>query len=87
MLVYFFGNTNQYSTFVLSGNYAPGCTETQTKIGANRVLIYYPVDKNSKEVYPDFKWAMDGDHMLKGLKRFAADIIPTGPFYFLLGLK
>ena len=30
---------------------------------------------------------MDGVHMLKGLKKFAADIIPLSPFYYLLGIK
>ena len=30
---------------------------------------------------------MDGAHMLKGLKKFGAGLIPIGPFYYLLGLK
>jgi hypothetical protein len=51
MLAYFFGSTSQYDMFMLSGKYAAGCVETQTKVGANRVLIYYPTDKNTKEVY------------------------------------
>ena len=58
----------------------------QTKVG-NRLLIYYPTAKNQTQKYPDYLWAMDGDHMLKGLKKFAAGIIPTGPFYYLLGLR
>lgn len=58
-----------------------------TKMGQNRVLIYYPTEKDQKEFYPDYKWAMDGDKMLKGLYRFAAKLVPMGPFYSLTNLR
>ena len=32
-------------------------------------------------------WAYDGDHMIKGLMKFAADLVPSGPFYHLLSVK
>ena len=86
-LVYFFGSYDQYSNFEPSGKYAVGCVEAQTKICQNRLLIYYPTDKRTKERYRDYKWAMDGEDMLKGLVKFAADIVPSNPFYFLLSLK
>lgn len=50
------------------------------KIGGNRVMIYYPTSKNDKGTYRDYKWAHDGEHTLKGLMKFGADILPAGPF-------
>lgn len=32
-------------------------------------------------------WAYDGEHMVKGLMKFAADIPPASPFYFLQSVK
>lgn len=87
MLVYFFGTSEFYSKFELSGQYAVGCIQTETKIGANRILIYYPTEKYTKEIYSDLKWAIDGEHMLNGFIKFAANIIPQGPFYYMLSLK
>lgn len=50
-------------------------------------MIYYPTDKEAKEFYPDYKWAMDGDKILKGIYRFAMKLVPMNPFYHLLNLK
>jgi platelet-activating factor acetylhydrolase len=86
VLVYFFGGI-EYNNFVPSGRHAVGCIETITKMGQNRVLIYYPTKKDSSERYPDYKWAMDGDHILKGLVKFAADLVPQNPFYHITHLK
>ena len=67
MLVYFFGTLDYYNSFELSGRHAVGATVTQTKSQANRVLIYYPTNKNAPNTYADLKWAIDGEHILKGL--------------------
>lgn len=32
-------------------------------------------------------WAYDGEHMVKGLMKFAAEIPPATPFYFLQSVK
>ena len=32
-------------------------------------------------------WAYDGEHMIKGLIKFGADLVPSGPFYYLLSVK
>ena len=67
-----------------SGRYAVGCKETITKVSGNRLLIYYPVDKKTnRQQYKDMLWAYDGEHMIKGLMKFGADIVPSGPFYYL----
>ena len=76
MLVYFFGTLDYYNKFELSGRHAVGAQVTNTKTGNNKVLIYYPTDKNDRKVYPDLRWAMDGDHILKGLQKFSAGLIP-----------
>jgi hypothetical protein len=51
------------------------------------VLIYYPTNKKDNKKYKDMLWAYDGDHMVKGLMKFAADLVPKGPFYYLLSVK
>ena len=45
VLIYFFGSVEQYTGYEPSGRFAVGCVESQTKIGQNRVLLYYPTDK------------------------------------------
>lgn len=64
-----------------------GCVETITKTGGNRVLIYYPTDKKDPKPYKDMAWAYDGQDMVKGLMKFAADLVPSNPFYYLLSAK
>ena len=87
MMVYFFGSVENYQSFVPYGRHAVGCVETVTKVTGNRVLIYYPTPKNTDKKYRDMLWAYDGDHMVKGLMKFAADLVPSGPFYYLLSVK
>jgi hypothetical protein len=53
-----------------------GCVETVTKVSGNRVLIYYPTEKKTNKQYKDMLWAYDGEHMIKGLMKFAADLVP-----------
>ena len=50
--------------------------ETVTKVSGNRVLIYYPTEKKTNKQYKDMLWAYDGEHMIKGLMKFAADLVP-----------
>ena len=61
--------------------------ESKTKVSGNRLFIYYPTQKRTEKLYSDMKWAYDGEHTIKGLMRFAADILPSGPFYSLLSVK
>jgi hypothetical protein len=49
---------------------------------SNRVMIYYPTPKDGGP-YNDYKWAHDGEHTLKGLMKFGADILPKGPFRYI----
>ena len=76
ILVFFLGSMEQYSGYEPSGRFAVGCVEEVTKVGQNRVLIYYPTDKEDQRRYLDLKWASDGEHTLKGLMKFALDIVP-----------
>jgi hypothetical protein len=85
MLVYFFGSAEVYQGYATSGKYQVGLKETQTKVGGNRILIYYPTD--SKADFKDMLWAYDGEHILKGLKKFSADLMPENPFTYILSLK
>lgn len=87
MIVYFFGSSEVYQGYAVSGRYAVGCHETQLKIGGNRLLIYYPTDPSSSASYRDMLWAYDGEHILKGLKKFSADLMPETPFKYMLSLK
>ena len=57
------------------------------KVGGNRVTLYYPTRKDDRESYSDYKWAHDGEHTIKGLMKFGADILPAGPFRHLGSLK
>jgi hypothetical protein len=83
LLTLFFGTTDYYSNFELSGrNYDVGAQLVTMKSGGNRVMMYYPSAKGSSRGQ-DFKWAHDGDHTLTGLMKFGADILPKGPFRYL----
>ena len=53
---------------------------TEIKGAGNRVTIYYPTPKEDKGQYKDYRWAHDGEHTIKGLMKFGADILPKGPF-------
>jgi Platelet-activating factor acetylhydrolase, isoform II len=53
----------------------------------NRVMMYYPTDKKDLKSYKDSNWAYDGDHTIKGLMKFGADILPQGPFKHLDSIK
>jgi hypothetical protein len=48
VLIYIFGNPEYYTKFEPSGQYAVGCIDTSTKMGQNKVLIYYPTEKSLK---------------------------------------
>ena len=87
VIVYFFGTVESYQSFEPYGRYAVGCVETQTKVLGNRLLIYYPTEKKTTKLYKDMLWAYDGANMVKGLMKFAADLVPSGPFYYLLSVK
>lgn len=87
VIAFFFGTVDYYQSFETSGRYKAACVESVTKASGNRLFIYYPTDKKTDKQYNDMKWAYDGDHMIKGLMRFAADILPSGPFYYLLSVK
>jgi hypothetical protein len=32
-------------------------------------------------------WAYDGEHTIKGMMKFGADILPEGPFKYLSAIK
>ena len=85
---FFFGSTDYYTSFETSGQKNKvGCIMTSMKVGGNRVMIYYPTPKNSKGQYNDYKWAYDGEHTIKGLMKFGADILPQGPFNHLTSIR
>jgi hypothetical protein len=86
-LLQVFGNPEYYAKFVPSGKFAVGCVDTLTKMGNNKVLIYYPTEKAATARYADYRWAMDGDVIMKGLSKFSADIVPMNPFYYIMSLK
>jgi hypothetical protein len=50
-------------------------------------MIYYPVSKDDNKPCGDYKWAHDGEHTIKGLMKFGADILPKGPFRHLESIK
>ena len=50
-------------------------------------MIYYPTSKSDNGTYRDYKWAHDGEHTLKGLMKFGADILPAGPFRHIQSIK
>jgi hypothetical protein len=90
LLSFFFGTTNYYSSFELSGSHKHrvGCVQTSLKGGSqNRVMIYYPTPKDYRGAYQDYKWAHDGEHTIKGLMKFGADILPKGPFRHLESVR
>jgi len=87
VLVYFFGSAEFYQGFATSGRYKVGCKETSLKVGGNRVLVYYPTEASDSSMFKDMLWAYDGDHILKGLKKFSAGIMPESPFKYILSLK
>lgn len=49
--------------------------------------MYYPTKKSDDNKYFDMKWASDGENTLKGLMKFALDILPANPFKHLLNLR
>lgn len=85
----FFGSTSYYESFEMAGStYEVGCTTVQMKAGGqNRVTIYYPASKDDKNTYPDERWAQDGDHTIRGLMKFGADILPEGLFRHLRDVR
>jgi len=87
VIVYFFGSSEFYQGFAVSGRYSVGCKETSMKVGGNRILIYYPTEVSSSVSYKDMLWAYDGEHILKGLKKFTADLMPENPFKYILSIK
>lgn len=77
VVAYFFGSADFYNSFETSGrSNAVGCVIAQMKGAPNRVSIYYPTPKNDGGRYSDYKWAHDGEHTIKGLMKFGADILP-----------
>lgn len=90
LITFFFGSTEYYNSFETSGahKFKVGCLMTAIKGGsANRVMIYYPTSKDDNAHYSDYKWAYDGDHTLKGLMKFGADILPKGPFRYIESIR
>ena len=90
LMVVFFGTTNYYSQFETSGarKHSVGCvTATMKGAAGNRVIVYYPCGKDDKTKCADYKWAMDGEHTIKGLMKFGADILPQGPFRHMAGIR
>ena len=82
-----FGSVDQYQQFETSGRYRTGCVEAESKATGNRLLIYYPTPKRADKAYPDMRWAYDGEHTVKGLMKFGADMVPAGPFKYLQSAK
>lgn len=50
-------------------------------------MIYYPTEAKEGSNYKDMMWAYDGEHIIKGLKKFAAGIMPESPFKYILSIK
>jgi len=46
------------------------------KLGANKVVIYYPAQHNTETDDDDIAWAMEGPALLKGISKFSFGWLP-----------
>ena len=80
VLLVFFGFKDYYSTF--QHQYIEylhvGCKVgfLPEKLGANKVVIYYPAQRTLETNDDDIAWAMEGASILKGITKFSFGWLP-----------